>query len=124
MLVGDVGLGVVLGDRYKLLRKVGEGAVGEVYEAEHVLIHRRVAVKVLQRRIANDRDAIARLQREAESTSGLGHPNIVDCFDFGFSDDGHVYLVMEWLDGENLDQRLARGTPRAPAPRGRVAHTA
>jgi serine/threonine-protein kinase len=107
-LVGDVGLGVVLGDRYKLLRKVGEGAVGEVYEAEHVLIHRKVAVKVLQRRIANNRDAIARLQREAESTTGLGHPNIVDSFDFGYSDDGHVYLVMEWLDGENLDQVLSR----------------
>jgi len=99
----------VLGGRYRLLRKIGEGGMGEVYEAEHVYIRRRVAVKVLRREMATDQQAVERLQREAQSTSGLGHPNIVDCFDFGYSDEGQVYLVMEWLDGENLDQRLQRG---------------
>ncbi len=107
-LVGDAGPGAVIGDRYRLIRMVGSGGVGEVYEAEHVYIHRRVAVKILRREIASDPEAVARLQREAQSTSGLGHPNIVDCFDFGHSAEGQVYLVMEWLDGENLDQRLQR----------------
>ncbi len=98
----------VLGDRYRLLRKVGEGAMGEVYEAEHVLLKRKVAVKLLQHRIAADPEASARLQREARSTTGLAHPNVVDTIDFGFAD-GQAFLVMEWLDGENLDARMARG---------------
>lgn len=98
----------MLADRYRLLRKVGEGAMGEVWEAEHVHLSRRVAVKLLQRKIASDAEAAARLQREARSTTGLGHPNVVDTIDFGFAD-GQAFLVMEWLDGENLDQRLARG---------------
>ena len=108
-LVGDAGPGALLGGRYRLLRKVGAGGMGEVFEAEHALIHRRVAVKILQRNLASDPQAIERLQREAQSTSGLGHPNIVDTLDFGYSDDGQVFLVMEWLEGENLDQRLQRG---------------
>src|SRR5437867_8796798 len=67
----------VLGDRYRLVRKVGEGAMGEVHEGLHVHLNRRVAVKLLQRKIASDPEASARLQREARSTTGLGHPNIV-----------------------------------------------
>lgn len=98
----------VLGDRYRLLRKIGEGAMGEVFEAEHVLLHRKVAVKLLQRRIAADPEARARLQREARSTTGLAHPNVVDTIDFGFAE-GQAFLVMEWLDGENLDVRMTRG---------------
>ena len=98
----------MLGDRYRLLRKVGEGAMGEVFEAEHVLLNRKVAVKLLQRRIAADPEASVRLQREARSTTGLAHPNVVDTIDFGFAD-GQAFLVMEWLDGENLDARMSRG---------------
>jgi serine/threonine-protein kinase len=113
-LVGDVAPDALLGGRYRLIRKVGAGGMGEVYEAEHALIRRRVAVKILQRSLASDPQAIERLQREAQSTSGLGHPNIVDTLDFGWSDDGEVFLVMEWLEGENLDQRLHRGPIDVP----------
>ena len=104
----------VLGGRYRLLRKVGEGGMGEVYEAEHVFIRRRVAVKILRREMASEPEAVERLQREAQSTSGLAHPNIVDCIDFGYSDERQVYLVMEWLEGENLDERLKRGAVDVP----------
>lgn len=107
-LVADVGPGTVLGGRYQLIQKIGAGGMGEVYEAEHAYVRRRVAVKILRHSIAADPDAVARLQREAHTTSTLGHPNIVDCFDFGYADDGQVYLVMEWLAGENLEQRLLR----------------
>lgn len=99
--------GALLGGRYRLIRKVGEGAMGVVFEAEHVSIRRRVAVKILQRTLVASPEMVERLRREAEVTSGLGHPNIVECLDFG-TEDGQVYLVMEWLDGENLDQRLER----------------
>ena len=97
----------MLGGRYRLGRKVGEGAMGEVFEAEHVTLGRRVAVKLLRPLIASEAAAIARLQREAQSTSTLGHPNIVSVLDFGESDEGRAFLVMEWLDGENLDDFLA-----------------
>ena len=99
---------VVLDNRYRLIRQVGAGGMGEVYEAEHVHIHRKVAVKILRPEIASNTEAIARLKQEAQTTSGLGHPNIVDTLDFGISD-GQSYLVMEWLDGESLDRRLSRG---------------
>ena len=101
--------GDLLGDRYRLVRRVGEGAMGVVFEAEHVHIGRKVAVKLLQRRLARDEESIERMRREAQATGGLGHPNIVECLDFGRSADGQVFLVMEWLDGENLDERLERG---------------
>jgi eukaryotic-like serine/threonine-protein kinase len=101
--------GSIVADRYRLIRKVGEGAMGEVYEAEHLHLQRRVAVKLLQRKISSDPEVRARFQREARSTTGLGHPNVVDTIDFGFAADGQPFLVMEWLDGENLDARISRG---------------
>ncbi len=99
----------VLDARYRLIRKVGEGAMGEVFEAEHLNLKRRVAVKILRRHIAYQPEAIARLEREAQAASQLGHPNLVSVLDFGQSDDGSVYLAMEWLEGEDLEQHLARG---------------
>ncbi len=98
----------VLDGRYRLFGKVGEGAMGEVFQGEHIHLHRRVAVKILRRHIAYQPEAIARLEREAQATSQLGHPNIVNVLDFGRTDDGSVYLVMEWLDGEDLDAYLSR----------------
>ena len=77
---------LVLDDRYRLIRKVGAGGMGEVYEAEHVHIHRKVAVKVLKPEIASDAQAIERLKREAQTTTGLDHPNIVETFDFGHAE--------------------------------------
>ena len=107
-LESATGTGHVLGGRYRLIRRVGEGAMGVVFEAEHVQIHRKVAVKVLQRRLAANSEAVERMRREAQAMSGEGHPNIVTYNDFGISEDGQVYLVMEWLEGENLDDRLSR----------------
>ena len=100
-------VGALLGARYRLIRRVGEGAMGVVFEAEHVSIHRRVAVKVLRRNLVTSSAMVERLRREAQVTSGLGHPNIVECLDFG-TEDGQVYLVMEWLDGETLEARFER----------------
>lgn len=99
----------ILDARYRLLRKVGEGAIGEVFEAEHVTLRRRVAVKILRRHIAYQPEAIARLEREAQAASQIGHPNIVTVLDFGRTEDGSVYLAMEWLEGVDLDEQLAGG---------------
>ena len=105
-------------DRYRLLRGVGQGAMGVVFEAEHVHIGKRVAVKLLHRELARDPMAVERLRREAHAASSIGHRNIVHVEDFGIAADGAVYLVMEWLAGETLADRLERG----PAdPSGAIA---
>lgn len=101
------GLGQI--DRYRLVRKIGEGASSEVFEAEHVHLGKRVAIKVLRRELARDPRAVERVRREARTTSAIGHGNIVEVEDFGSAPDGSVYLVMEWLRGETLAERIERG---------------
>ncbi len=103
-------IGRVIGDRYGVTALIGEGGMGEVYEAEHLAIGRLVAVKVLNPKRAQDRDAISRLRHEARVAGTLGHPNICAIYDMGRLDDGSPYLVMERLHGETLAQRVARET--------------
>jgi serine/threonine-protein kinase len=101
-------IGRVIGDRYGVTALIGEGGMGEVYEAEHLAIGRLVAVKVLNPKRAQDREAISRLRHEARVAGTLGHPNICAIYDMGRLDDGSPYLVMERLHGETLAQRLLR----------------
>ena len=105
---GSVRLGVVLQDTYRLDRAIGEGGMGTVYEGVHVRLNNRVAVKVMARELASNREALERFRREAEITSQLGHPHIVHVFDFGTAPAGEPYLVMELLQGEDLDHRIRR----------------
>src|SRR4030095_2353434 len=101
--------GTTLG-KYNIVRLLGAGGMGAVYEATHNEIQKRVAIKVLSPLIAAVPGARARFLREAQLTSRVRHPHIVDVSDMG-SDAGNTYLVMEFLHGEDLAQRLAR--PRA-----------
>jgi serine/threonine-protein kinase len=108
----DEGLvGVVLQDSFRLTRLVGQGGMGTVYEGIQLRLNKRVAVKLLAREQSSNQDALARFRREAEVTSQLGHPHIVQVFDFGTAPTGEPYLVMEYLEGEDLDQRLHRSGP-------------
>ncbi len=102
-------IGQVIGDRYRILRKVGEGGVGVVFEAEHIHIHKRVALKLLRRQLPARDESVKRLRLEARATSAIGHPNIVGIEDFGTTEDGTVFMAMEWLEGESLDALVARG---------------
>jgi serine/threonine-protein kinase len=95
----------VLDGKYRLVRALGGGGMGCVFEALHEQMGRRVAVKVLKEHLANDADARERFRREALATASLGHPNIVQVTDFG-QDEGAAYLVMEFLDGIPLSARL------------------
>ncbi len=106
----------LLAGKYLLGRLLGQGGMGQVYEAEQVMVHRKVAVKVLRPGLAMDPDAVKRLQREAETLAALDHPNLVRFLDFG-QDEGQVYLVMELLLGEDLMQILDRA---GPAPFDRI----
>jgi serine/threonine-protein kinase len=108
-------LGSVLGDRYKILRRVGEGGMGIVYEAEHIVIEKHVALKVLREDFGSRPDVVERFRQEAKSASRIGHENIVDISDFGETQGGASYFVMEMLDGEDLADRLAREGTVDPA---------
>ncbi|GAB4566342.1 MAG: hypothetical protein Tsb0020_17940 [Haliangiales bacterium] len=102
-------VGQVIGDRYRIVRKIGEGGIGLVFEATHVYIHKRVALKLLRKQPAASEEAVQRLHREARATSAIGHPNIVKIEDFGVTADDSVFLAMEWLEGESLEARVERG---------------
>src|SRR5215467_15561662 len=108
-------VGTVLGDAYRLTRLVGQGGIGPVYEGVQTRLNKRIAVKVMARELAASTEALARFRREAEVTSQLGHPHIVQVFDFGTAPGGEPYLVMEFLEGEDLEQRLRRVGRIAPA---------
>src|SRR4029079_1732541 len=96
----------VLGDSYILGRRVGRGAMGEVYEAQHVRLPGQFAVKLLLPELQGNQEAFARFCREAEIMSQLRHPNIVQIFDFNLAPDARPYFVMEYLQGRDLEARL------------------
>ena len=91
----------VLGNRYEIIRKVGDGGMAFVYEAKDRLLNRTVAVKVLRPEFVDDEEFLGKFKREAEAVASLSHPNIVNVYDVG--EDGKVhYIVMEFIDGQNL----------------------
>ena len=100
---------ILAGTPYRLLKKIGEGASGEVFEAEHVELGRRYAVKVLTSAHAAAHDAVDRFRREARAVAKLSHPNLVQLHDFGKSTDGRVFLAMELLEGATLDIHAEKG---------------
>jgi len=104
-------IGTVLAGRYEVLRRIGEGGMGAVYEGKHALIGKRVAVKVLLEKFHAQSDFVARLLQEARLASSIGHENIVDVTDFGTTDDGRSFVVMEFLDGESLADLERREAP-------------
>ncbi len=118
---GDPLVGVVLNGRYRVIGRLGEGGMGLVYEAEHIVLEKRVAVKVLRDESSSRPEIVERFRREARSATRIGHAHIVDIFDFGETPGGQSYFVMEKLDGEDLADVLAREGSIAPV---RAVHIA
>jgi eukaryotic-like serine/threonine-protein kinase len=104
----DLPIGTVLGESYRVTRLIGVGGMGSIYEAEHTRVKKRVAIKLMSKELAAYPDLLARFRREVKVTTDLAHPNIVDVVDFGEAPTGEPFLVMEYLDGEDLDRCLAR----------------
>ncbi len=100
-------IGSVIGS-YRILSVLGEGGMGTVYLAEHTLIGRRAAVKVLLRELSGNADLVGRFFNEARAASAVKHPGIVEIYDFGHHGDGSAYIVMEYLDGESVAARMRR----------------
>ncbi|NNF26409.1 MAG: protein kinase, partial [Gemmatimonadetes bacterium] len=105
---GDPLLGTVLAGRYRIVGHLGEGAMGSVYLGEHLKIGRRDAIKILRRSLASDEEAIARFIRGATNASRVHHPNVCSIYDCGETEDGLVFLAMELIEGESLQELLAR----------------
>jgi eukaryotic-like serine/threonine-protein kinase len=104
-------VGKVLADRYRILRLVGEGGMGQVFEAQHVNINKRFAIKLLRPEVVGSPQSLARFRQEAWAASSIGHDNIVEIDDFATLPSGEVYLAMEFLDGQSLAERLRDGPP-------------
>ncbi len=102
--VGSTVVGSLIGGRYQVKRLRGEGGMGRVYEAEHIEIGKRVALKILHPGYSQTPDLVERLRREARAASRIGHPNVVDVTDSGTTDDGAFYFVMEYLEGRELGE--------------------
>jgi len=113
---GDL-VGSTVGERYFVKRMIGEGGMGKVYEAEHVEIGKRVALKVLHPVYTRTPEVVERFRREARAASRIGHANVVDVTDSGTTPDGSFYFVMEYLEGEELGFVLHR---EGPLPVSRV----
>src|SRR5262245_22363525 len=106
---GAIAIGAVVGGAYRIERLLGQGGMGSVYEAQHLRLPRRYAVKILNAQLLSNRGIFERFQREAEIASALGHEHIAQVFDFNLTDDGTPYMVLELLVGEDLAARLRRG---------------
>ncbi len=99
--------GMIVAGRYKLKRRIGEGGMGQVFEAIHTGLNRRVAIKVLHKNASKKDGLVERLEREAKASAAVGHVNIVEVMDFGVHED-MPFMVMEYLEGESLLDRLER----------------
>jgi serine/threonine protein kinase len=103
-------VGRLLGGRYRVIDKIGEGGMAIVYKAQCTLLNRIVAVKVLKAQYGSDSDFVERFRREAQSAASLSHPNIVNVYDVG-NDNGSHYIVMEYVRGRSLKDIVKRGAP-------------
>jgi serine/threonine protein kinase len=108
-------VGTMVGGRYHIDGILGEGGMGTVYAAEHALMRKRVALKIMHPVMSQNPDMVARFEREAMAAGHIDHPNIAAASDFGQIEDGSFFLVLELIEGENLREVIARG--RLPVDR-------
>ena len=110
-----LGVGEVIADKYRIIRLLGEGGMGAVYEGENVRIRHRVAIKVLHAAVANNREVVDRFEREAQVAGQAGSEHIVEVLDMGELPNGQRYTVMEFLDGESLASRVDSAGEMTPS---------
>lgn len=110
---GDDLIGQVVADRYRVVSRLGEGGMGQVFLADHVKMGRQSALKVLGRGLMSDPEAVSRFNREAANAARISHPNVCAVYDFGETADGRLYLAMEYVEGRTLHQVLQDEGPLA-----------
>ena len=102
--------GAVIDGKYRVVRRIGEGGMGTVFEGENIRIERRVAIKVLHEHVASSPEFAQRFEREARASARIGSPHVCDVLDLGDLPNGERFIVMEFLDGESLEDRLEKVT--------------
>jgi tRNA A-37 threonylcarbamoyl transferase component Bud32 len=115
----DALLGTTLSDRYQVTRLIGRGGMGVVYEAVHVALQKRIAIKLLLDKYADDHEAVERFHREALTATHIGDDHIIDVLDVGTTPEGKSFVVLEYLDGQDLGKVLAA---TGPMPASRAVH--
>ena len=100
-------VGALLGS-YRITDELSSGGMGTIYRARHELLGRDAAVKVLRAELTSDAELVDRFFTEARAATAIRHPGIIEVFDFGYTETGEAYLVMEFLDGESLHAHLKR----------------
>lgn len=110
----DPVIGTVLAERYLIHSLIGEGGMGKVYAGEHVLMRKRVAIKILHKELTRVPDVVQRFEREAMAAANIDHPNVAAATDFGHLPDGSVFLVLEYVQGISLRSEIAQGCIDAP----------
>src|SRR5687767_9216982 len=108
---GDDLIGQILADKYRIEELISEGGMGAVYRGTHILMDKKVAVKVLRPSLAADDTIVARFSREAKAASRIAHPHALSVTDFGESENGVVFLVMEYLHGKTLKNEIRNAGP-------------
>ena len=107
-------VGSIIAERYRVVSKIGDGGMGQVFLAEHVRMKRRCAVKIMRPQLMNDPVAVVRFNREAENASQISHPNVCAVYDFGETPTGLIYLAMEFIDGDPLSKILGQEVSLIP----------
>jgi eukaryotic-like serine/threonine-protein kinase len=108
-------VGKTIDGRYKVERVLGEGGMGLVYQAKHIVLNKPLAIKVLRPDVSRDEEIITRFRQEAQSATAIGNQHIIDISDFGTLPDGSTYFVMEFLEGIDLTGAIEKGEPIEPA---------
>src|SRR5215217_1676845 len=111
----------VLGDRYTLVEALGSGGMAGVWLARDEVLGRDVALKVLREQYADDEEFVERFRREAKNAASLNHPNIVQVYDQGRSENGAYYMAMEYVPGGTLKERIKREGPLVPGEAAGIA---
>ena len=111
-------IGMILGNRYEILREIGSGGMANVYLAHCRLLNRNVAVKILKSEFVNDKEFLERFNKEAQVAATISSPNIVNVYDVGHDGDIH-YIVMEYVEGQTLKEyiRCCGANPGSASPR-------
>ncbi len=111
----------IVDGKYRVVRRIGEGAMGSVFEALSIRLNRRIALKVMHAHVAREKSLVKRFEREAQAAANVGSAHIVNVFDLGDLPDGGRYMVMEYLEGESLQERLKRMGRIPPRMIARIA---
>lgn len=102
----DPFIGTILNNTYQIQEVVGRGGMGVVYKARDILMERTVAIKMLHAHLVQDQASIQRFQQEARAASAINHPNVITAYDFGISETGQPYLIMDFLQGKSLSSTI------------------